>query len=119
MEDARIERSSEQIIGSSDRVDVAREVEIKFLHGNNLTIPAAGGAPLDAECGALTWLPHAGKNFPAEMRSQGLTEADRGGRLALAKRRWRDRGDHNVLSVRDVLQPFAYRGRCTLALVLP
>lgn len=54
VEHARVQLGGEQVVGSRDGVDVAGEVEVEGLHGDDLGVPAAGGAALDAECGTLS-----------------------------------------------------------------
>ncbi len=107
VEPARVNGRGEQIVGSGDGVNIAGEVKIELLHRNDLAIAAARGAALDAERGSLARLAHAGENFLAEVRAERLAEADRGGRLAFAEGRGRDRGDDDVFSVGHVLQAVA------------
>ena len=49
VQDRRVEQRGEQVVGGSDRVDVAGEVKVQVLHRDHLSEPAAGGAALDAE----------------------------------------------------------------------
>src|SRR5277367_5645472 len=84
-------------------------MEIKVLHGNDLAVAPSGSAALDAKCGALARLSNAGENLFAEMRADGLAQADRRGGLPFSERRGRDGGDHDVLAVRDIAQPVADR----------
>ena len=44
-----IEHSGQQIICCTDSVEVACEMEVDILHGDNLRISATGGTTLDAE----------------------------------------------------------------------
>ncbi len=104
---ARIDGGGQQIIRRDDGVNVAGEMEIELLHRNDLAVAAAGRAALDAERGALAGLANAGEHFLAQVRAQRLAEADGGGGLALAQRRGRDRGHHDVFSVGRILQPVA------------
>ena len=46
-----VDHGGEQVVGGADGVDVAGEVEVEVLHGNDLGVAAAGGAALDAEHG--------------------------------------------------------------------
>lgn len=41
MEDARVDRGREEIVRGRDGVDVARQVEIEFLHGDDLRAHSA------------------------------------------------------------------------------
>ena len=52
----------------------------------------------DAKCGALRGLPYACDHLFATVSSQCLAEAHCCGRLALAKRRGRDAGDHHCMA---------------------
>ena len=109
VEHARVDRRGQQIVGGGDGVDVARQVEVELLHRNDLAVAAARRAALDPERGTLAGLANAGEHFLAEMRAERLAQTDRRGRLALAERRGRDRGDHDVLAVGAVLQAVANR----------
>ena len=40
---------SQQVVGRADGVEVAGEVQVDVLHGDDLRVAAAGGAALDAE----------------------------------------------------------------------
>ena len=44
--------ADEQIVGDTNGVEVAGEVEVDVLHGHDLGVAAAGRAALDAEAGA-------------------------------------------------------------------
>ena len=90
-----------------DGVDVAGEVEIELLHGNDLAVAAAGRAALDTEGRALAGLADAGENFLAEMRAEGLAESNGGGGFAFAERRGRDGSDDDVLAVGRILEAVA------------
>ena len=47
--DMVVEHCGEQVVGSADRMEVAREMQVDVLHGDDLRVPAARGAALDAE----------------------------------------------------------------------
>ena len=49
VQQVRLEHGGEQVVGRADRVDVAREVEVQVLHGDDLRVAAAGRAALDPE----------------------------------------------------------------------
>ena len=55
--DMVIQHRSQQVVGRTNSVKIARKVEVNVLHGDDLGITAAGGAALDAEHGAEAWLP--------------------------------------------------------------
>ena len=61
-----------------------------LFHRNDLWVSSPGCSSLDAKCGALRWLTHAGKHVLLEVRPQCLGQANRGGALTLTKR---GRGD--------------------------
>ena len=111
-------RRGQQIVRGGDGVDIAGQMEIELLHRNDLAVASAGRAALDAKGRALAGLANAGENSCREVRSQRLAQPHRGGGLALAERRGRDRGDDNVVAVGSVLETLAM-DRCTLAFVLP
>ena len=101
VQDVRLEHRREQVVRGADRVDVAGEVEVQVLHRDDLRVAAAGRAALDPEDRAERRLAQAEHRALAD-RAEALREADRGGRLALAGLRRRDRGDADQLRVGPV-----------------
>mmetsp|Transcript_25213 Transcript_25213/g.62246 ORF Transcript_25213/g.62246 Transcript_25213/m.62246 type:complete len:499 (-) Transcript_25213:39-1535(-) len=97
VEHARVNGGGEQVVGHADGVDVAGEVQVHFLHGDDLAVAAPRRAPLDAEGGAHGRLPDARHAVLAEVRAHGLRQSDGGGGLALAQRRGVDAGHHHVV----------------------
>jgi len=108
VEHARVDGCSQQVVGRSDGVQVAGEVQVELLHRDHLTVTAAGRAALDAEGGSLAGLADAGEDLLAQVRAQGLAQADGGGRLAFAQRRRRNRRHHDVVAGRCILEPLAH-----------
>ena len=97
VEHAGVDRGGEKVVGDADGVDVAGEVEVHLLHGDDLGIAAAGGAALDAEGGTHGGLADARDAILVEMRAHRLREADGGGGLALAEGGGVDAGDDDVV----------------------
>ena len=50
--DVVVEHGGQQVVGSADGVEVAGEVQVDILHGDDLSPAAAGSAALNAEDGA-------------------------------------------------------------------
>ena len=90
-----VDHGGEEVVGRRHRVQVAREVQVEVLEGDDLAVPAAGGAALDAERGAHGGLAD-GDGRLAPDAGQGLAETHRGRRLALAERRRCHRRHHDV-----------------------
>ena len=103
MQQVRLEECGEKIVRGSDRVDVAGEVEVHVLHGDDLRVAAAGRAALDPENRAERRLAQAEHGVLADV-PEPLRQRDRGRRLALAGLRGRDRGDVDELAVGLVAQ---------------
>ena len=101
--DVIVDQRAQQIVGGADGVEVAGEVQVDVLHRHHLGIAAAGGAALDAEARAERRLAQAQHRLLADVVER-VGEADRGGGLALARRRRRDRGHQDQLAVRLVLE---------------
>src|SRR5690348_695770 len=78
----------------TDRVEITREVQIDVLHGNNLRVAPASGAALDSEARAQRWLAQADGRALSDT-VEAISKADRGGRLALARRSWTDCGNED------------------------
>ena len=98
-----VDHGREQVVGRADGVDVAGEVQVEVLHGDELRVAAAGGAALDAEDRAEGGLAKGEHGVHAD-RVHRLGEADGGDRLALAERRRGDGGDVDDLAVGLVLE---------------
>ena len=81
--DVVVQHGRQQVVGRTDGVEIAGEVEVDVLHGHHLGVPAAGGAALDAEHGAEAGLPQRHHRVLADL-AQSVGEADAGGGLALA-----------------------------------
>jgi hypothetical protein len=99
MEHARIQRSGAQVMRGGDGVDVAGQVQVEVLHGDNLAVTAAGRSTFNAKGRALGRLANAGEYPLAQVCAQRLAQADH--RCALAFPQWRggDGGHVNVLAV--------------------
>jgi len=108
VEHPRVNRRREQVIGRAHGVNVAREVEVKVLHRDDLSSRRRCAA-LDAERRALRGLPDAGKDLLAQMPTQRLTHADHRGGFALAQRR-------GVISVTSMLLAVGVAWRAAPAL---
>ena len=94
-----VEHRREQVVRRADGVKVAGKVEVYILHRDDLGIPAAGRAALDAKHRPERRLAQRGHGvFPAA--PQRVRETDGGRGLALARGRRRDGRNENELSVR-------------------
>ena len=93
-----VEGRGQEIVGGGDGVEVAREVEVDLIHGHDLGEPSARAAPLHAKGGPDGRLAQRDDRLGADP-PEGLAQADGHGRLAVARRRGRDRGDHDELAV--------------------
>ena len=93
-----IQHGGQQVVGSADGVEVAGEVEVDVLHGNDLGITAASGAALDAEHGAQGGLTQGDQNVLAQLlHAVGQTHGSGG--LAFAGRSGVDSGDQDQLAL--------------------
>ncbi len=101
--DVVVDHRREQVVGELDRAEVAGEVEVDVLHRHHLRVAAAGRAALHAEHRAERGLAQADHRLLADVVER-VAEADRGGRLALARRRGADGRDQDQLAVRAVLE---------------
>ena len=96
--DMVVDHRAEEVVGGGNRVHIAGEVEVDVLHRDDLGIPAAGGAALDAEDRAEGRFPQGeDRLFPEP--GHRLAEADRRGGLAFAGRGGVDGGDEDQLAV--------------------
>ena len=93
-----VEHGGEQVVGRADGVEVAREVQVDVLHGNDLRVTAAGGTALHAEHGAERGLSQ-GHGALDAATAQGIGQADGRGGLALARGRGVDGGHEHELGL--------------------
>ena len=104
VEHARVDGRGQQVVGRGDGVDVACQVQVELLHGDDLRVAAARRAALDAEGRALAWLADARDDAAAQVRAQRLAHADGRRRLALAQRRRVDARHDDVVAVARAAQ---------------
>src|SRR5207245_7323701 len=100
VKDRRIDYGRQQVVRRLDGVDVTGEVEVDFLHGDDLRHAAAGAATLAADERPGRGLPQTERNVGPDS-SEPLRQADRARGLALARPRRRNRGDDHQLSIRS------------------
>lgn len=102
VEHTRINSSGKQVVGSSDCMNITRQVQVELIHGDDLRVPSSSCTTLDTKSGTLRWLTDTTKCNLVQMRSKGLNESNNSGRFALAERGGCDtRHDHvaTVLAV--------------------
>ena len=104
--DVVVEKSGQQVVGSADGVEVAGEVQVDILHGDDLSVAAAGSAALDAEHGAERGLAQADHGVLAELVER-VGKADGRGGLALARGGGADGGDEDQLCLAGQLADLA------------
>lgn len=93
-----VDHGGQQVVGRRDGMDVAGEVDVDVLHGDDLAVAASGGSALDAEDGAQRGLPQ-GQGRLLAQPGQSLGQAYGGRRLPLSGRRRRDGRDKDQLAV--------------------
>ena len=81
-----VDHGGKQIVRSTNGMEVAREVQIDVLHGNDLGVSAASGAALNAEYGTERRLAQRDQSVFANA-THGVGQTDRSGRFAFARRR--------------------------------
>ena len=98
-----VHHGGQQVVRRSHRVEVAGEVQVQVLEGDDLAVAATGGATLDPEGrshGGLT----DGDGRPLPDAGERLPEADRRRGLSLPERGRGDGRDHDVAGGRAVRQ---------------
>ena len=85
--DVVVQHGGQQVVGQLDGVEIAGEMEVDVLHGDDLGIAAAGRPALHAEAGPQRGLAEADRCLLADA-VQGVAQADAGGGLAFAGRAW-------------------------------
>ena len=85
-------------MGSSDRMQVAREVQVYLLHREDLGVTASGSPTLDPKDGSQRWFPDDAACI-VPLAVQTLVEADGGDRLSLSEGGRVDAGDENKVPI--------------------
>ncbi len=93
-----VQHGGQQVVGRTDGMEVAGEVQIDILHRNDLGITATSCTTFHAETGSQAGLAQADRGFLANA-AQGIAKADRGGGLAFACRSRGNRGHQDKLPV--------------------
>ena len=96
--DVIVEQCGKQVVGSTDGMKIAGEVQIDILHRHHLRVTPAGRTALHPEARTETRLPQAHQRFLADA-IQPVRESDRCGGLAFPGRGRCDGGDQHELSV--------------------
>ena len=104
VENTRIDGSGQQVIGGSDGVNIAGQVQVEIFHRDHLAVTAAGSAALDAKGRTLAGLADASKDPLAEVGAERLAQAHHGGAFALTERGGGDSGYIDVLPIWDVFK---------------
>ena len=98
-----VDHRSKQVVGRTDGVEVAGEVQVDVFHRHDLRTAPAGRATLDAETGSERGLPQTNDGAFAQP-IQRVAKPHGGGGFALTGRRRAHRCHQNELAVGTVLQ---------------
>ena len=102
-----IEQRREQVVGHTDRVQVAIEVQVDVFHGNHLRITAAGGTALHAKHRAQRRLSQTNRDVLTDVLER-VTQTHRRRGFAFTRRGRADRRHQNharVVAQRLLKQP--------------
>lgn len=64
MEDSGVNGGSKEVVSGSDGMDVTSQVEVEFIHRNDLAVATASSTSFDPESWPLGWLTKARDNLP-------------------------------------------------------
>ena len=93
-----VQHGCQQVVGSTDGVEIAGKVQVDVLHGHHLGIAAASRTALYAEHGAERGLPQAEHGVLAPLY-QCVCQTDAGGGFALPCRGGVDGSNQNQLAL--------------------
>ena len=93
-----IQHGGQQVVGSADGVEVTGKVQVDVLHGDNLSVAAAGSAALNAKHRSQRGLTQGNQNVLAQL-AHTVGQTDGGGGLAFAGRGGVDGGDQDQLAI--------------------
>src|SRR5690606_57194 len=103
LEQMIVENGRTEVVGRRDRVDVAGEMEVDVLHGDDLSVAASGGATLDTETRPQRRLAQRTDGLLADLVEPHAEPNVRGG-LAFTGRSGCDGGAEHQLAVGLVLE---------------
>ena len=109
-----VEHGGQQVVGSTDGMEVTGKVQVDILHGDDLSPAAAGSTALNAKDGAKRRLAQ-GHGALDAATAQAVGQTDGRGGLALARRRWVDSGHEDELGL--VISRLVEQGIIDLSLV--
>ena len=96
--DVVIQHSGQQVVGSADCMEVTGEVQVDVLHGDNLSVAAAGSTALNAKHRAQGGLTQGNDDILADLL-QAVSQTNIGSGLAFAGGSGVDGGNQNQLAV--------------------
>ena len=111
VEHACLERSRAEVCSGSNSMDIPRQMQVEFLHRNDLCVTATRCAALDAESGPLGWLADRREDALTKVRAECLANANRCRRLTLAQRRRVYACHDDVVAVADGSEAVAHGER--------
>eukprot|EP00042_Codosiga_hollandica_P053830 m.715111 g.715111 ORF g.715111 m.715111 type:complete len:501 (-) comp58785_c0_seq2:2202-3704(-) len=117
VEHACINGSCKKIVGSSDGMNIACQMQIELFHRDHLRVPSTSSPSLDAKRWALRWLAQTGERVNPNVSTQCLCKTNSCGALALTQRSWCDASHDNVLAILAMLEAIEDR-QIHLGLVL-
>ena len=85
-------------------MNIPREVQVEFFHGDDLGVAAASSAALDAKGWPLRWLADAGDHTFAQVSAKRLAEPDGGGGFAFSEWCGSYGGDIYLFAIRNVMK---------------
>ena len=116
--DMVVEHGGKEVVRRADGMEVAGEVQVDVLHGDDLRVTAASGAALHAEHRTERRLAKREHGLLAQTR-EGVGETDGRGGLALTRRRGVDGGHEDELGLaRHIAQRMDIDLRLVLAVVI-
>ena len=93
-----VQHGGQQVVGSTDGMEVTGKVQVDILHGDDLSPAATGSTALNAKDGAERRLAQ-GHGALDAATTQAIGQTDGRGSLALARRRWVDSGHEDELGL--------------------
>ena len=97
-----VQHGSKQVIGSTDRMEIACKMKVDIFHGNNLRVTAACSSSLNTEYRSEGWLTKSENRIFANL-AKTVSQSDRRCCFSLSGRCRRNGSDKNQFSVRLVL----------------
>src|SRR6187402_942798 len=104
VEHSGLDGSSQEVVGSSNRMNITSQMEIELIHWNDLTVATPSSSTFNTKGWSLTWLTDIRKSDAIEMPPNSLGNTHCSSGLAFTKRSWCDPSNNDISAITAMLK---------------